>query len=46
MRLSDLIDLAAIAAVAAGLGAHFGWWLAAVVAGALVLAANYARSSS
>jgi hypothetical protein len=46
MRLADIIDVIAIAAVAGGLGARFGWWLAAVTAGVLVLLANYARSNS
>jgi hypothetical protein len=46
LRLSYLLDAVAIAAVASGLGARFGWWLAAVVAGTLVLLANYVRASS
>lgn len=45
MRLSDLIDIAAIAAVGSGIGVRFGWWLAAVVVGVLVLAANYVRAT-
>lgn len=44
MRLSELVDVAAIAAVTAGLGLQFGLWLALVTAGVLVLAANWARS--
>lgn len=42
-RLSDLTDTAAIAAVGSGLGVRFGWWLAAVVVGVIVMAANFAR---
>lgn len=44
VRISDLVDVAAIAAIAAGLGYRFGWWLTFVVAGILVLAANWVRS--
>lgn len=44
-RLSPLVDVAGIAAVSGGLGSRFGWWLSAVVAGALVMAANYVRST-
>ncbi len=45
MRLSDLVDVAAILAVAGGFGLRFGLWLALVVVGVLVLAANWARST-
>lgn len=44
MRVSYLIDAAGIAAVSCGLGVRFGWWLSAIVAGALVMAANWVRS--
>lgn len=44
MRLSDLIDVAGIAAVAGGLGVRFGWWVTAVTAGTLVMAANWVRA--
>lgn len=42
--LPDLLDAAAILAVACGLGSRFGWWLAFVVAGVLVMVANYFRA--
>ncbi len=45
VRLSDLVDVAAILAVAGGFGLRFGLWLALVVVGVLVLAANWARST-
>lgn len=45
MRLSDLIDVAAIGAVAAGLGMRFGLWLALIAAGILVIVANWVRST-
>lgn len=46
MRFSDALDVAGIAAVAGGLGYRFGAWLAAVVAGLLVMVANYLRADS
>lgn len=44
VRVSEVVDGVAVAAIAGGLGSRFGWWLAAVVAGGLVVAANWARS--
>lgn len=40
MRFSDAVDVAGIAAVSAGLGVRFGWWLAAVAAGLLSIVAS------
>ena len=45
MRLSDFVDVAAIVAVAGGLGLRFGLWLALIAAGVLVLVANWLRST-
>lgn len=45
MRLSDAVDVAAIAAVAGGFGLRFGPWLALIVVGLLVLVANWLRST-
>lgn len=44
MRLSDFVDAAAVAAVAAGLGLHFGWWLTITSAGFFVILSNWVRA--
>lgn len=44
MRLSDLLDAAAVAAVSAGLGLHFGWWISITTAGVAVILSNWVRA--
>lgn len=44
IRVSEVVDVFGVAAVAGGLGYRFGWWLAAVVAGLLVITANLLRA--
>lgn len=43
-KLTDLFDVAGVAAISTGLGLRFGLWLALVVAGALIIAANWIRA--
>lgn len=44
MRLSDVLDAAAVAAVSAGLGWRFGWWLTITTAGFFVILSNWVRA--
>lgn len=44
MRLSEVVDVVALAAVSGGLGWRFGWWLTATVAGLAVMVSNWVRA--
>ena len=43
-RLPDVLDAASVLAIGGGLGYRFGWWLAAVTVGVLVIVSNWSRS--